>query len=161
MRINPGEGPKPLSFELCGENDAGQVCRREQVWGSHVSQSCFGGGWKWLRWSNICRQDVSKCEARYKCDMEVILKMTVRDLSFTFRWERCLMPSKQLLRRRHYLCLSGWNVNLFHLLYFSLNTFVKTPFLVIPVVVKGHKLYLEIFVNQLTFCTHRGHYLDV
>ena len=84
--------------------------------------------------------------------------MTVRDLSFTFRWERWLMPSKQRLRRSLYLCLS---VNLFHLLYFSLNTFVETPFLVFPVVVKGNKLYLEIFVNQLTFCTHRGHYLDV
>ena len=71
------------------------------------------------------------------------------------------MPSKQLLRRSHYLFLSGWNVNLFHLLYFSLNTFVKTRFLVFLVVVKGHKLYLEIFVNQLTFCTQRGHYLDV
>ena len=158
MGIKPGEGSRPLSFELCGENDGGQVCRRKQVWGPYVSQSCFGGGWKWLRWSNICRQDVSKCEARYKCGIEVILKMTVRDLSFTFRWERWLMPSKQLLRRSLYLCLS---VNLFHLLYFSLNTFVETPFLVFPVVVKGHKLYLEIFVNQLTFCTHRGHYLDV
>jgi hypothetical protein len=69
LNVHPGEGSESLSPEQCGGKVSREVCRRKQVWRSHVSFKHRAGS---LLLCNICRKDVGKCEARYKCDLQVI-----------------------------------------------------------------------------------------